>query len=60
MLEALGLNTRALLAVAADKFSGAVVVDCLIGSFAEMGDDPVSRVMEGFFNEDGGEEPDED
>lgn len=49
-LEALCLNTRKLLAEAADRFSGSIDMERLIGSFAKKGDGRVSRVMEEFFH----------
>lgn len=45
ILEALGLNTRELLAVAADQFRGSVDADRLIGSITYTSDGRVSRIM---------------
>lgn len=59
VLEVLGLNILALLAAAAGKFSGDIDVECLIGYFDEKGDGCLSRVMEGVFHSDGGEEAEE-
>lgn len=59
LLESLGLNTRDLLAAGADQFCGSVDAECLIGSFAETGDGRVSRVLEGVFHADGGDDAEE-
>lgn len=56
LLEALGLNTRELLAAAADRFAGSIDAERLLGTFAERGDGRVSRIMEGVFHADGGED----
>lgn len=58
ILEALGLNTRDLLAAAADQFCGSVDAERLVGSVTNTGDGRLSRVMEGVFHADGGEEGD--
>lgn len=60
ILEALGLNTRELLAAAADQFCGSVDAERLIGAITDTGDGRVSRVMEGVFHADGGEDVEED
>lgn len=60
VLEALGLSTREILAAAADRFCGSVDMERLVGTFAEEGDGRVSRVMEGVFHADGGQDGDKD
>ncbi len=55
LLEALGLNTRNILAAAAEKLSGAVDVSTLLGTNPEVYQDRrISRVLEGVYHADGG------
>jgi len=56
MLEALGLNTRNILAAAAAKYSGTVDVTALVGDDTHYGESRISRVMDGIFHEDDGED----
>lgn len=59
VLKALGTNTWDLLAAAEDQFCGSVDADRVMGSFAESGDGRMSRVMEGVFHADGGDDVEE-
>lgn len=59
LLEALGLNTRDLLAAAATRLAGTVDAASFPESLDEHGDGRVSRVLEGVFHEDGGAHDDE-
>lgn len=56
LLEALGLNTRELLAAAADRFARSIYSERLVGTFANKGDGRVSRIMEGVLYPHGGED----
>lgn len=56
LLEALGLNTREILAAEADRFAGSIDAERLVGTFEERGDGRVSRIMEGVFHADIGED----
>lgn len=60
ILEALGINTRELLAAAADRFSGSVDADQMLATLDERGDGRVSRLMEGVFHSEGGEHEEDD
>lgn len=55
VLEALGLNTSEFLAAAADIFPGSIDIARLNGTYAEKGDERVSRVVESDSHTDGGE-----
>lgn len=55
IFEALRLNTRELLVVAADQLCSSVDFNCLIESTTDAGDGHMSRVMEGSFHADGRE-----
>lgn len=59
ILEALELNTPDLPAAAADRFTGIVDVDILVGSFITQGDRRLASVMKVVFHEDGGERREE-
>lgn len=55
LLEALGLNTREILAAAADKHHGQVDVSTLCQQYIDLQPDGrIARVLEGFFHADGG------
>ncbi len=55
LLEALGLNTRNILAAAAEKHSGAVDVSTLFGTNPEVSQNRrISRVLERMYHADGG------
>lgn len=58
--EALGLNTRELLAAATNRFCGDVDAEKLLGTLTDEGDGRVARVMEGLFHADSGYDGDED
>lgn len=59
LLEALGLNTRQLLAAAADIFASSMDAERLVGTSAEKEDCRISLVMEGVFHADGGQHAEE-
>lgn len=56
VLEALGLNSREMLAAAAHKYSGSVDASLLPTLHTTHGTGRISRVMEGIYHEDGGED----
>lgn len=60
VLDALDLNPRDLLAAAADRFSGSIDAERLVGTFAEDGNGRISRVIEGFFHAEGDDQQDDD
>lgn len=58
--EAVGLNTRRLLAAAADRFAGGFDAEKKLASLTKQGDGRVSRIVEGVFHcEEGGQVEDD-
>lgn len=55
ILETPGLNTPEFIASAADQFAGREDVDKLVGSFTELEDRRLARVVEGVFQTNGDE-----
>lgn len=58
--EALGLNTRELLEAAADRFAGGFDAERMLASLTKQGDGRVSRITEGVFHSEGGEQVEDD
>lgn len=60
VLEALGFNNPDLILATADQFGWSIVTYRIIGSFKESGNGGMSRVMEGVFHAEGGEDVEKD
>lgn len=60
VLEALWLNTKNVYAAAASKYSGTVDATNLVKIDKVHGDGRISRVIDGVFNEDGGDDEESD